>query len=176
MAAFEISVNGERRFVGEYVKAITLAADWVAHRQGERISVHVGAGGHGEVEVQYLGADLRPGDEISIRVLAEDEDRPEGLPETESCSFCRSDKRHIGSLVAGSQVAICDRCLVAFQAVVTRSAALPIGASIQELGYARCGFCQKAPPEVAGLLVRNDAALCPECLRACLDLYTTSDE
>jgi hypothetical protein len=37
-------------------------------------------------------------------------------------------------------------------------------------GDARCGFCQKGPPELAGLLVRNAAALCPECLRACVDV------
>jgi len=167
MAAFEISVNGERRFVGDYVKAITLVADWVAHRQGERISVHVGVR-EPDVEVQYLGADLRPGDEISIRVLAEDDRTLSGAPV--SCSFCGSDNYHIGSLVAGPQVAICDICLYAFHAVITQNAALPFGASIQHHGDARCGFCQKAPPEVAGLLMRNAAALCPECLRACMDL------
>jgi len=89
MAAFEISVNGERRFVGDDVKAITLVSDWVA-----------------------------------------------------------------------------------FHSVIAHNAPLPIGASIQEQGDASCGFCQKAPPEVAGLFVRNAAALCPECLRACLDLLT----
>jgi hypothetical protein len=176
MAAFEISVNGERRFVGADVKAITLASDWVARRQGERVSVHVGVGERGDVEVQYLGADLRPGDEVSIRVLAEDEYQPDVSELLESCSFCGSDRYHIGSLVAGPQVAICDSCLVAFHAVITHSAALPIGASIQEHGDARCGFCQKASPDVAGLLVRNAAALCPECLRACIDMSETGDE
>jgi hypothetical protein len=172
MAAFEITVNGERRFVGEDVKAVTLVADWVAHRQGERISVHVGVGEPGDVEVQYLGADLQPGDEISIRVLAE---RPDVPWPHESCSFCGSDNYHIGSLVSGSQVAICDICLAAFHAVITHNAPLPPGASIQEQGDARCGFCQKGPPEVAGLFVRHAAALCSECLRVCLDLYNTSD-
>ena len=172
MAAFEISVNGERRFVGDDVKAITLVSDRVAHRLGERISVHVGVGEPGDAEVQYLGADLRPGDEISIRVLAETDEPTgvNGLPE--SCSFCGSDNYQIGSLVAGSQVAICDICVSAFHAVIANNAALPIGASIQEQGDACCGFCQKAPPEIAGLFVRNAAALCPECLRACLDLLS----
>jgi hypothetical protein len=176
MAAFEISVNGERRFVGEDVKAITLVADWVARRVRERVSVHVGVGEPGDAEVQYLGADLRPGDEISIRVLAEDDDRLNMSATLESCSFCGGDKFLIGSLVAGTQAAICDSCLSAFHAVITQSAALPIGASIQEQGDARCGFCQKGPPEVAGLLVRNAAALCPECLHACLDLYTAPED
>jgi hypothetical protein len=172
MAAFEISVNGERRFVGDDVKAITLVSDWVANRQGERISVHVGVGEPGDVEVQYLGADLRPGDEISIRVLAEDDEYLDANKGPESCSFCGSDNYQIESLVAGSQVAICDVCISAFHSVIAHNAPLPIGASIQEQGDASCGFCQKAPPEVAGLFVRNAAALCPECLRACLDLLT----
>lgn len=174
MAAFEITVNGERRFAGEAVKAITLVADWVPGRQGERISVHLGVGEPGEVEVQYLGADLKPGDEISIRVLASD-----ALPEVpwpnDSCTFCGRDSYHIGSLVAGSQAAICDFCLAAFHAVLTQNAPLPMGASIQEHEDVRCGFCLKGPPELAGLFVRNGAALCPECLRVCLDLCDTTE-
>jgi hypothetical protein len=33
----------------------------------------------------------------------------------------------------------------------------------------RFGFCLR-DPDVAGLLVRNAAAICPECLRACVDM------
>ena len=173
MAAFEISVNGERRFIGKDVKSITLVSDWVAHRQGERVSVHVGVGEPGVAEVQYLGADLRPGDEISIRVLTEPEKLAAAGEAFESCSFCRSDNYQIGSLVAGSQVAICDICVSAFHSAIAYNTALPSGTSIQEQGDALCGFCQKTPPEIAGLFVRNAAAVCPECLRACLDLLTT---
>ena len=73
MATFEILVNGERRFVGEDVTAITLAADWVSRREAERVSLHVGVGEPDERQVHYLGADLVPGDEISIRVLSDEE-------------------------------------------------------------------------------------------------------
>jgi hypothetical protein len=168
VVTFEISVNGERRFVGDDVKAITVVADWIARRQVDRVSVHVGVGGPGEREVQYLGSDLHPGDEISIRVVAEEQALVSDAPE--ACSFCGSDMHHVRSLVAGRQVAICESCLSAFEAVVTRSAALPLGASIRQEGDARCGFCLKSPPDVAGLLVRNAAAICPECLRACVDI------
>src|SRR5213594_5197093 len=170
MAAFEISVNGERRFVGDQVKAITLAAEWVARRKADRVSVHVGVGEPGQDQIQYLGADLRPGDEISIRVLSDHDvyDVITGAPE--ACSFCASDMHDVRSLVSGPHVAICDSCLSAFQAVIVSGAALPVGATIRDKSDLPCGFCQKSPPEVAPLLVRNEAALCPECLRACVDM------
>jgi hypothetical protein len=111
---------------------------------------------------------LRPGDEISIRVLADDEATASDAPE--ACSFCGSDMHHIESLVAGPQLAICDACICAFDAVVMRSQPLPLGAFIQQAGDLTCGFCLKGPPELAGLLVRNAAAICPECLRTCVDV------
>jgi len=175
MVAFEITVNGERRFVGDGVTAITLAADRVARRKADRVSLHVGIGEPGERQVQYLGADLGPGDEISIRVLR-DEETERAVAGPESCSFCGNGVDDIRSLVAGPQVAICDSCLGSFDAVVARGVALPVGASIQEEGDGRCGFCQKGPPEMAGLLVRNGAAVCPECLRACVDMTRDARE
>src|SRR5215510_4977356 len=177
MAAFEISVNGQRRFVGAEVTAITLAADWVARRRADRVSLHVGLGEPGARVVQYLGADLTPGDEISIRVLSDADSEAAADTAPQSCSFCGSDVHQIRSLVAGPQVAICDSCLASFDGVIARGAALPMGASIQDHeGEARCGFCHKGPPEVVGLLVRNSAALCPECLRACVDMTRSTRE
>jgi len=170
MAAFEISVNGQLRFVGEEVSAITLAADSVADGAVERVYLHVGIGEVGDCEVQYLGGDLRPGDEISIRVLASNEEPTDPSRPPESCNFCGSDKFNVGSLVGGRQVAICDGCIRAFRAVIALGAALPIGASIQDRSDGHCNFCHKSPPEVPGLLVRNMAAICPECLHACTDL------
>jgi hypothetical protein len=173
MVAFEILVNGERRFSDDRVTAITLAADWVSRRNAERVSLHVGVGEPGERQVQHLGADLGPGDEITIRVLAE---RDHVLRDPELCSFCGSEVQSVKSLVAGPQVAICDACLAAFSAVVASGARLPIGASIHERGDIRCGFCRKAPPKVPGVLVRNGAAVCPECLRACADVTQAAED
>ncbi len=131
--------------------------------------MHVGVGGAGEREVQYLGSDLGPGDEISIRVLtdeakADTDDAPRG------CSFCASEIHHVQSLVSGPQTAICETCLAAIDAVMRRGAPLPLGAFIRQDEDRRCGFCLKGPPEVAGLIVRNDAAVCPECLRGLVDV------
>lgn len=168
MATFEISVNGERRFVGDDVKAITVVCDWIERRRADRISVHVGVGGPGERDVQHLGSDLYPGDEISIRVLSDEEAATNEGPQ--GCSFCGQDIGRIRSLVAGPQVAICDGCLLAFDGVVTERKALPLGASIQQDGDQRCGFCLKGVADVAGLLVRNAAAICPECLRVSVDI------
>jgi hypothetical protein len=168
VATFEISVNGERRFVGDDVKAVTIVSDWISRKQLDRISVHVGVGGPGEREVHYLGSDLHAGDEISIRVLEDDELVASDAPE--ACSFCGQEMHHVQSLVAGKQAAICDGCVASFDAVVTTSAALPLGAAIRQDGDERCGFCLKGPSEVAGLFVRNAAAICPECLRVCADI------
>jgi hypothetical protein len=170
MVYFEISVTGERRFVGDDVTAITLAAEWVARRKADRVSLHVGLGESGARQVQYLGADLGAGDEISIRVLTDVEPDAVESEAPDSCSFCGSSVYDIRSLVAGPRVAICDACLTSFGAVILQGAALPVGASIRVQGDASCGFCQRSPPEVAALLVRNAAAVCPECLRACVDM------
>jgi len=175
MTRFEISVNGECRFVGDDVKAITIVSDRAARRDAERVSVHVGVGTPGDRQVQYLGSDLGPGDEIAIRVLADDELAMSKGQAPEACSFCGTGVHSIQSLVAGPQAGICDSCITALDAVVTRGAALPVGASIQDSGDQRCGFCLKAPPEVAGLLLRSAAAICPACLRACADIMTGTE-
>lgn len=168
MAIFEISVNGERRFVGESVKAVTVVSDPVAHSQADRVSLHVGVGGPGQRAVQYLGSDLHPGDEIVIRLL-EDEATPDSEA-FESCNFCGQGVYEVGSLVAGTRIAICNSCMLSFDAVVTAGAPLPVGASIQQEGDRRCGFCRRGVPEVPALLARNEGAICPECLHACVDM------
>ncbi len=171
MAAFEIFVNGERRLVDGDISAITLAAEWVSRRDARRVSLHVGVGPTGERHVQYLAADLGPGDEITIRVLPE---APFGWS-PELCSFCGREQSEVRSLLASSIIAICVTCLAGFIAVVAHGAPLPIGATIQDRDATPCGFCAKAPPEVPGVLVRNAAAICAECLRACADLTPVGD-
>jgi ClpX C4-type zinc finger protein len=174
MVFFEIRVNGERRFAGDDVKAITVVSDPVRRREVDRVTVHVGCGGSGGREVQYFGSDLQAGDEISIRLVSDE--AAAHLAPPDGCSFCGSAIAQLASLVAGGQVAICGSCILAFDAVVTRSAALPVGASIREDAERHCGFCLKAPPEVAAVLVRNAAAICPECLRVCVDITSGTQE
>ena len=170
MAVFEIKVNGEHRFRGDDVTAITLVADRVGRRDAERIAMHVGTGGRGEREIHHLAANLVAGDEITIRVL-EDTELHDSYPAPEGCSFCGNSYHNVRSLTAVRQQAICDSCLASFSAVVLTGAALPVGASIREASDApRCAFCDKAPPEVPAVLVRNDAAICAGCLRSCVDV------
>lgn len=173
MAVFEISINGDRRFVGDDVSSVTLSVDRSARSNGERVSVHVGVGESSQ-QVQHLGADLHPGDEIVIRVLSDSEFEASEDGGPRSCSFCGTSIFDIGSLVAGPQIGICNNCVVALYAVVMEGAALPLGASIRESGEVSCGFCRRAPPEVPGLFVRNAAAICPQCLRACMDMMSGS--
>ena len=111
------------------------------------------------------------GDEITIRVIEDAELHENAYPAPESCSFCGSSHHDVRGLLAAHHQAICDSCLSSFSAVVLRSLPLPIGASIRKAaGGPNCLFCDKTPPDVPAVLVRNDAAICPGCLRSCVDL------
>ena len=170
MAIFEILVNGESRYSGNDVTAVTLACERVGRRNAERVVLHVGTGGPGEREIHHLATNLAPGDEIVIRVLEDSE-----LVETDSlasCSFCGSSAHDVHSLVAVQSQAICDACIASLSAFVLGKAELPFGAAIHDAeGAARCAFCDKAPPDVPAVLVRNESAICPGCLRSCSDLH-----
>jgi len=48
--------------------------------------MRIGVGAPGDRQVQYLGSDLRAGDEIAIRVLDDDQPTDDQVPE--ACSFC----------------------------------------------------------------------------------------
>ncbi len=171
MAVFEIKVNGQERFRGDEVTAITIVSDLISRRDEDRIAMHIGTGGPGERETHHLAADLAVGDEITIRVLGDDGLREGEYPAPDRCSFCGSPSHAVRSLVAERQKAICESCLSSFSAFVLGGAALPVGARLQEnSGELTCAFCEKAPPEVPALLVRNDAAICPGCLRSCVDV------
>jgi hypothetical protein len=170
MAVFEISVNGKLRFVGEEISAITLSSNCLVFGKTERVYLHVGIGEAGDYEVQYLGGDLQPGDEVSIKVLANVDYLTDPNPPPEACSFCGTSRWDVGSLVAGRRVAICERCTQAFHSAIVKGAALHQGATIQDSHEGQCDFCQKSPPEMPGLVVRNATAICPECLHVCMDL------
>ena len=107
MAVFEIKVNGERRFRGDDVRAITLVSDVVGRREVERIAMHVGTGGPGAREAHYLAANLVAGDEITIRVLEDRELQAGSYPVPEGCSFCGSSLNDVQSLVTVRHQAIC---------------------------------------------------------------------
>ena len=168
MVAFEISINGERRCVGEEITAVTVVADWVHKRHAERVSIHVGGAERSSgAQPQWLGAHLCAGDEVLIRIVEVVEEVPAGSGD---CSFCGAGSRDIASLVQGLQVGICNRCIASFDAFLKSRAQLPLGASIQDQPEQECGFCGKQSIDLAGLLTRNGAAICAECLRSCSDL------
>ena len=174
MVVFEVAVNGERRFIGEDVTAITLVSEFLARRKADRVSMHIGTG-QGEHEVHHLDASLVVGDEVTIRLLEDDElDElgDETLAAPSECSFCGADSHGVASLVAANSVAICSTCLTQFSNVVRLGGPLPMGSVVWERpGEFRCGFCDKGPPAVSGLLVRNNAGICAECLRSCVELH-----
>jgi hypothetical protein len=166
MASFEIKVNGGLRFVEEEIRAITLVADQVSMGRMEQIYLHVGVGEAGLK--QYLAGDLHPGDEITIRVLAENEPSAASSGFPDSCTFCETNFHAVDALVAGQGLAICNRCVQAFRSAIISATPLPDRASIVNGGL--CGFCGKSTPEIPGLIIRGGSAICPSCLHTCADL------
>jgi len=169
MVAFEISINGEQRCFEQEVTAVTLVADRVDRRNAERVSIHVGgADGSGQSSLpQWLGAHLRAGDEVVIRIVEVEEDVDQFI---HPCSFCGAEDREVSSLVRGLDVGICYECIAEFDAFLKSRAKLPLGASIQDRPDRECAFCERQSGDIAGLLVRNGAGICAECLRSCSDL------
>jgi hypothetical protein len=171
MRAFEIKLNGEKRFAGDFVTAITISVDEVPRTKSERLLIHVGVGGPEDQRIQHLGADLKPGDEITIRVISDEELDQLDEPQPSNCSFCGTSVFEIQSMTSGvGNIGICNLCIKSLTAVLIESEPLPLGASFRDNGDAQCGFCSSSVKDAAGLLVRNGAAICSPCLRMCSDL------
>jgi len=171
MIAFELLINGERWYVSQDVTAVTMAVDWVQRRRAERVSIHVGCpegiDASPERQVHWLDAHLGIGDEVTIRIV----DALEMVASDHGeCSYCGAGVDAVVSVVVGRRVAICGSCVAQFDAVLVSGAALPVGASLHDDPSRGCGFCGKFFGDVAGLIVRNGVAICPECMRTCADI------
>ena len=144
-------------------------ADRIDRRNAERVSIHVGgAEGSGKSpHPQWLGAHLRAGDEVVIRIIEVIDDYEEFV---HPCSFCGAEDREVSSLIRGLDVGICYECIASFDAFLKSRATLPLGASIQDRPHQQCSFCGRESGDIAGLLVRNGTGICAECLRSCSDL------
>jgi hypothetical protein len=59
--------------MSEFVTAITLSVDEVPRTKSESLLIHVGLDGPEDRRVQMLGADSKPGDEITIRIVGDEE-------------------------------------------------------------------------------------------------------
>jgi hypothetical protein len=165
MTGFRIIVNGKTFCESEDLTALTMVVEDLRNRDEPRVSLHARAG---EGPVQWLAANLRVGDTVTIEVVdlvAEAESESEM-----SCRFCGCGFHEVASLIKGPTVAICDRCTVAFSEAVRMCGQLPTGAAFRPEPEWSCGFCGKLAADVAGVIVRNQAAICPECLRTCHDL------
>jgi hypothetical protein len=75
-------------------------------------------------------------------------------------------------LVQGTDVAICDTCTTGLSRAIKDGAPLPVGSSIRDASDLLCGFCRNKSGHVTGVVVRNGAAICPECLRTCAEIIT----
>jgi ATP-dependent protease Clp ATPase subunit len=76
----------------------------------------------------------------------------------------------VSTLVQGQEAAICDGCITSLSNAVKNGTELPVGASIRDEPTWTCGLCHNQPGNIAGVVVRSGAAVCPECLRACAEI------
>ncbi len=164
MITFEISINGTPYAESEDLTAVTVVAELIGGRRGERVTVH---GQSSEGQLQWLDSNLSIGDEIRIRIV-------EAVEAAETwergCSFCAREIPEIERMIQGPKVAICSDCTNRFAESLSHGSALPVGASIHDDPQQPCGFCGKDPRDTGGVIVRNGAAICGECVRICEEL------
>ena len=170
MATFQIKINGETYCEADDIKSLTLVTEEMRRRGADRISLHASAG---DGSMQWLVANLKVGDEINIQIL-NDCHQDKSIPY--SCSFCAKEAHEVSNLMQGTRAMICDQCVTAFSEALGSQKALPIGASIHDETSLVCGFCNNKPRIIPGVIVRNGAAICPECLRACTDILSEGTE
>jgi hypothetical protein len=164
MIAFQITINGQKYCESEDISVFTMVAEEIQRREAFRISLHAGGP---DSPLQWLTANLRIGDEIAIRVVDTSEFEPSAPP---TCSFCAREVHEVSTLVQGTDAAICDGCVRSLSNAIRNGIELPVGASIRDEPGWTCGLCQNQPGNIAGVVVRNGAAVCPECLRSCAEI------
>lgn len=164
MVAFQITINGQKYCESEDISVLTMVVEEIRRREAFRISLHAGGP---DSPLQWLTANLRVGDEIAIRVVDSSQFEAAG-PST--CSFCGREVLEVSTVVQGQTAAICDRCVASFSMAVKNGTELPVGASIRDEPTWACGFCHNQPGNITGVVVRNGAAVCPECLRTCAEI------
>ena len=163
--ALEVNINGTRYGESEELSAVTIVAEHVGGRKAHRVTVH---GQSFEGQLQWLDSHLSIGDQITVRVV-EASDTAATTPS--GCNFCGREVPELVRLIQGTTVAICDDCTKRFADSLRNGTALPIGASIRDAPADPCGFCGLDPREVAGVVVRNGAAICGQCIRTCEELF-----
>jgi hypothetical protein len=170
MIGFRITVNEKGFCESDDLTAFTMVVEDLRNSDEQRVSLHAQAG---DGPLQWLAANLKVGDTVKIEVVdlvAAAESEHEEL----ACGFCARDVHAVRNLIQGQDVAICDGCTMAFSEAVKAGGRLPTAATIQDDPKWVCAFCNKAAARMAGVIVRNAAAICPECLSACNDILQDS--
>lgn len=162
MSAFRVSVNGRPWFDSDDLTSLTMAVEALKRSRTPRISLHASARGGA---MQWLDAELQPGDAITIDVL----DQPVA-DVVSGCSFCGRQVDDTPSLVGSRTIQICRPCVDDFAAALGQNAPLPEGASFRDDPELACGICGRHPKDIPGVIFRHDAAICPQCVHACVDL------
>ena len=161
--AFRITINGEPFCEAEDLTTVTMAVDELRRRAEQRVTLYASAS---EGHLQWMTANFGIGDQIVIEVV---DAAAEGESEPLRCDFCGLDVHEVSTLIQGKAGSICNLCITGFSTAVHKGSALPVGASFREDSGLACRFCGRVPTANA-VVVRNGAAICPECLRTGADI------
>jgi hypothetical protein len=85
------------------------------------------------------------------------------------CTFCDRPPSEVSKLIAGPNVYVCDRCVVAAEQAMA-GAPWAAGGSpvlVREGARARCSFCGKRRAKGRQLVAGPAASVCRECLKLC---------
>lgn len=163
MSAFRISINGTPWFDSDDLTTLTMAVEQLRRNPRPRVSLHASAG---EGPMQWLDADLKPGDAILIEVL---EEATEEDATASGCDFCGRAWHEVSLSVESRTTTICGDCIDDFGGALGTNGTLPIAASFRDEPDCVCGFCGRRPKEIAGVIARNGHAICAPCVHACVD-------
>lgn len=93
-----------------------------------------------------------------------------------ACTFCGRHRDHVGMLISGPGIHICDSCVTLADQVVqdnqTRETDWTHLALASPLTTDRCSFCRKKPADVPALVTGPGGRICDACLRLCNEILT----
>lgn len=85
-------------------------------------------------------------------------------PHEQRCSFCRTARAEVRSLIAGPRVSICDACAQLAIQILLEETAEPVPHD------AVCSFCRAARAEVRVLIPGAAEHICDQCVQLCSEL------
>ena len=159
-----LTVNGEPFCEAEDLTTVTMIVEQVPRRDERKITLYASAG---QGLLHWMTASLRVGDQILFEV---DEAVTERRAEHQRCDFCGLEMDDVSALMQGQSGSICNGCITSLSHAIHKGSPLPLGAAFRDDCDLPCRFCEVRPPAISGVVVRNGAAICAQCLRTAADI------